>query len=96
MKNIIKLIINFFKKLFGIKTEENKPQTVPSEDENKSSETSSGDVVDSGGTEENNGSDEPQNTVSGNTEEEDDCSKLIIMPSNEIGNGGEITFKTNL
>jgi hypothetical protein len=29
MKNIIKLIINFFKKLFGIKTEKNKPQTVP-------------------------------------------------------------------
>ena len=96
MKNFIKLIINFFKKLFGIKTEENKPQTVPSEDENKPSETLSGDVVDSGSTEENNGSDEPQNTVSGNTEEEFDCSKLRIMPSNEIGNGGKITFKTNL
>jgi hypothetical protein len=85
MKNIIKLIIRFFKRLFGIKTEENKP-----------SEPLSGDVMDSGSTEENNGSDEPQNTVSENTEEEDDCSKLIIMPSNEIGNGGEITFKTNL
>ena len=85
MKNIIKLIIDFFKRLFGIKTEENKP-----------SEPLSGDVVDSGSTEENNGSDEPQNTVSGNTEEEFDCSKLRIIPSDEIGNGGEITFKTIL
>ena len=85
MKNIIKLIIDFFKRLFGIKTEENKP-----------SESLSRDVVDSGSTEENNGSDEPQNTVSGNTEEEFDCSKLRIIPSDEIGNGGEITFKTIL
>lgn len=87
MKNIIKLIINFFKRLFGIKAEENKP-----------SEPLSGDVVDSGSTEENNGSDEPQIVPSGNTEQEEefDCSKLKIIPSNEVGNGGKITFKTNL
>ena len=92
MKNFIKLIINFFRKLFGIKTEENEPQIVPPE-------TPSEDTVNSGNTEGNNGSDEPQITLSGGTEQEEeefDCSKLIILPSNEVGDGGEITFKTNL
>lgn len=87
MKKIIKLIINFLKKLFGINTDENKSSTI------------SGDTANSGNNEENNYSGEPQITPSDNTEQEDeeiDCSKLKIIPHNESGNGGKIIFKTNL